>query len=288
MEKKIFACVNGHEPSETVCDYARWFGDKTNITIQLIHTLERSESAILDQTSDLAGNLGLGETDELLEELVSIEHDAKKLMLRRGKIVLEKSKRYIQSKGQLNIEKTLLHGPLQSNLLELVDEIELLVIGRKDQSQLERKNKRLGHNAEGAVRALEVPILIVEKPFRDIDKVMLAFDGSENSQKAVSFLSNQKRFHSCDLYLVHVGEMNQSLRDKWDKAKNDLQGECKNLHALEIQGNIVDGLIKVQKEKQVDFTVMGAFGQHWLKSYIIGSTTSEMINRSNGALLLVR
>lgn len=288
MDKRIVACVNGYDPSETVCEYAEWIARKTSLPIQLLHTLDQQTEQIVNQTSDLTGNLSLGERDELLDELVEVEHEQKRLMLRRGKIVLEKSKRHIEKNGALNIEKTLLHGRLQPNLMDIKDQISLLIIGRYGQAHFEQSTTGVGHKVESLIRSLEVPILVVVKPFKRPSKVLVTFDGSANSEKVVSFIKTSNLFNESELHLIHVGTVSQELQTAWSQAQEELKMVCKDLIALNLEGEVSDILTKYQNDNQTDLTIMGAFGHHWLRNFLMGSTTSAMLAKSSGALLLIR
>lgn len=288
MEKRIIACVNGYDPSETVCDYAQWMARKTSLPIQLLHTLDQQTEQTVTQTSDLTGNLSLGERDELLEELVEVEHEQKRLMLRRGKIVLEKSKRHLEKNGALTIEKTLLHGRLQPNLMDLKDQISVLVIGRYGQSHFEQNKTGVGHKVESVIRSLEVPILVVVKPFKLPKKILVAFDGGSNTQKVLSFIKKSNLFHESEIHLIHVGVLTDELKLSWEQAQAELKKVSKDLVALNLEGDVSDTLTKYQSDKQTDLTIMGAFGHHWLRNFLMGSTTSAMLAHSPGALLLIR
>lgn len=288
MTKKIIACVNGYDPSETVCDYAGWVAHQTKTAIKLVHTLDQQVEQIVEKTADLTGNLSLGERDELLDELVEVEHEQKKLMLRRGKIVLEKSKRHIEKNGPLEIEKTLLHGRLQPNLIEMKEQISLLIIGRYGQAHFEQNATGVGHKVEGVIRSLETPILVVVKPFVEPKKVMIAYDASAGSQKTISYVASSQLFTHSTIHLVHVGKMDESFTALWQQAQKDLQSCCEKLEVTNLEGQTSQALTQYQADQKIDLTIMGAFGHHWLRSFLIGSTTSEMLSQSKGALLLVR
>lgn len=290
MTHPIFACVNGFDPSEAVCDYAAWAARRLQKEVRLIHTLDHqvSEESAQKMTGDLTGSLNLGERDELLDELVEVEHEQNRLLLRRGKIILEKSKRRVEKDGALTIEKILLHGRLQQNLVELQNEMSLLVIGRFGQSHQNQKNSGVGHKVEGVIRSLEKPILVISESFQPPQKIMVAFDASDASMKAVHYLATTGLVKGIDVHLVTVGALAASLHPRLEEARKVLTESGHQLHQVILEGEVVDTLVNYRKSEGVDLTVMGAFSHHWLRNLLMGSMTSQILGQGPGALLLVR
>ncbi len=290
MTHPIFACVNGFDPSEAVCDYAAWAARSLSLDVRLIHTLDHQtiDTATSKMTGDLTGNLNLGERDELLEELVEVEHEQNRLLLRRGKIILEKSKRRVEKDGSLNVEKTLLHGRLQQNLVELQNEMSLLVIGRFGQSHQNQKSTSVGHKVEGVIRSLEKPILVVSENFQAPKKIMIAFDASDASMKAVHYLASTGLVTGSEIHLITVGPLAATLHPRLEEARKTLTDSGHKLHQAILDGDVLETLVNYRKSEGIDLTVMGAFSHHWLRNLLMGSMTSQILGQGPGALLLVR
>jgi nucleotide-binding universal stress UspA family protein len=286
--KSIIACVNGVEPSEAVCDWSGWLSSHNKIPVSVLHTLDHQTSKVIEQSADLSGSIGTDAKDELLNELVEIEHEQNRLLLRRGNIILEKSKRRVMAMTSQNVEKVLLHGRLQKNLLDRKEQIEYLVIGRFGQAHQNSMKEGVGHKVEGVVRSLEKPILVVSKPFHEPKKLMLAYDMSESSNKALRFLIENPFLKKLSMSLVFVGEFKSGLAEEFNQAKSKLEAVGYIVDAVNLSGEVNSTLLKFSSDNAIDLIVMGAFGHFWLRDLLMGSHTSQMLTSSQIPLFLVR
>jgi nucleotide-binding universal stress UspA family protein len=286
--KSIIACVNGVEPSEAVCDWSAWLAQHNKLPVSVLHTLDHQTSKVVDQAADLSGSIGTDAKDELLNELVEIEHEQNRLLLRRGNIILEKSKRRVAAVTSQEVEKILLHGRLQKNLLDRKDQIEYLVIGRFGQAHQNSMKEGVGHKVEGVVRSLEKPILVVSKPFHEPQKMMLAYDMSESSNKALRFLIENPFLKRLSLSLVFVGDFKAGQDQEFNQAKTKLESVGFKVEAVNLKGEVNQSLLKYSADNAIDLIVMGAFGHFWLRDLLMGSHTSQMLTSSEIPLFLIR
>lgn len=286
--KSIIACVNGVEPSEAVCDWSGWLAQNNHLPVTVLHTLDHQTSEVVDQAADLSGSIGTDAIDELLNELVEIEHEQNRLLLRRGNIILEKSKRRVANSTTQNIEKLLLHGRLQKNLLDRQEQIEYLVIGRFGQAHQNSIKEGVGHKVEGVVRSLEKPILVVSKPFREPKKMMLAYDMSASSNKALQFLIKNSFLTTLAVDLVFVGDFKASQESEFKDAQTKLSSLGYQVNGIHLNGEVNSTLLKYSADNHIDLIVMGAFGHFWLRDLLMGSHTSQMLTSSQIPLFLIR
>src|SRR5690606_30999522 len=104
-----------------------WLSKQLNIKLKLLHTIEQETSG---SASDLSGSIGLDSGDELLDQLVELEHEQNKVLQQKAKLILESVKRRAIKNGITEPKLCLRHGSLQENLLDLKEDIEVIVMGR--------------------------------------------------------------------------------------------------------------------------------------------------------------
>jgi nucleotide-binding universal stress UspA family protein len=283
--KSIFACINGMPFSESVCDYSSWVARKLNLGLSLFHSLDHIPQ---DMTSDLSGNLGPDANDELLAELVSIEHERKKLLQRRGRVVLERAKRRAERRGIQDAEICLKHGSLTENLILLKEEIEIVVIGRYGQNHVSNPAKAIGHKVESVIRSLEKPVLVVSQAFSEPTSALLAYDGSDNAKKALSYLMKSHMFVGLEIHVVYMGEETPESIDFLAEAALKLKNGNYQVNVQHLHGVADEALLSYINKHNIGLTAMGAFGHHWLRKLLVGSFTSKMLSLSSHPLLLVR
>lgn len=284
-EKYIVACVNGVPPSDSVCDYSSWLSKKLGKKLKLFHTLDHQST---EAAPDLSGNIGLDSRDELLQELVEVEHEQNSLLRKKAKIILEGAKRRSERNGILDPKICLRNGRLLENVLEFKDDIEVVVIGRYGQNHQNSPEKSVGHKVEAVIRSLEKPILVVSQPFTEPKSVLLAYDGSPASQKALNYLKESKVFKSLEVHVVYVGASSAESMAFVGDVVSQLQKLNYSVKGEHLLGETDEELLNYLTTHDISLTVMGAFGHHWLRKLLVGSFTSKMLALSEKPLLLVR
>ena len=183
---EVLACIDGSRFSAAVCDYASWVSIKTGAPLTLLHNIERSSTAAL---VDLSGAIGLNSRETLLQELTEVEAQRARLMLEQGKVMLEAASERALANGASEPNAKQRHDGLTESLIAMEDNIRILVLGVRGEEH-EQDTDHLGTHLEASIRALHRPILVVNSEFKTPERIMLAYDGSEASDKALSLSIN--------------------------------------------------------------------------------------------------
>jgi len=282
-DNKILACIDGSRYSQSVCDYAAWISQRTGAPLQLLHNIEDTGGA---SSADLSGAIGLGSRDTLLQELTDIEERRNRLLMEQGKLMLATAKERIGRDGTVATTKQR-HGSLTESLIDMEEDIRVLVLGIRGEEH-EQDNQHLGAHLEATIRALHRPILVVNGEFKLPAKVMLAYDGSEASGKALDMLAQSPLFNGIPVHLVTVGEDPAGASTLQQKATQTLQTAGHKVTAVTLDGKPSEGLVNYQTEHDIDLTLMGAFSHTRLRELVLGSLTAKVLLKSNKPLLLLR
>lgn len=283
-DNKVLACIDGSRYSQAVCDYAAWISRRTGAPLKLLHNIEHQSGAT---TMDLTGAIGMGSRELLMKELTEIEEQRSKLLLEQGKLMLETARERVVAAG---IEHPIVkqrHGSLTESLIEMEEEIRVLVLGIRGEDH-ERDAHHLGAHLESTVRALHKPILVVNSDFKEPERVMLAYDGSEASSKALDMLARSPLFKGIPVHLVTVGEDPGTASQLQQAATEKLQEAGHNITAVTLDGRPSDELCRYQAEHNIDLTLMGAFSHTRLRELVLGSLTAKVLLGANQPLLLLR
>jgi nucleotide-binding universal stress UspA family protein len=284
VEKAIFACVDGSKFSNSVCEYGIEISKTTQIPLKLLNTIEHSHKS---NKVDFSGNLGLGEKDELLEELSNEDEKESKALINNGKELLNTLKQKANDAGLRSVITSQRHGKLYDNLLELQVKVRLLIIGLRGKDS--QGNNIVGEQIEEILRNIEVPTLLVNQEFRPINKLMMAYDGSTSSIKALQSIVKSPLFkQDVRRYIVNVCNDERKSRMLLAQAAELLHDTKLNIELVSIKGEPLNELLKFQSEHDIDAIVMGAFSQGKIRSAIFGSFTSKMIQNSSKPLILIR
>lgn len=282
-ENQVLACIDGSRYTGAVCDYAAWISRRTGAPLKLLHNLEQRPTPV---ASDLTGAIGLGARETLLVELTEIEEQRSRLMLEQGKVMLESARERVVKAG---IESPMVkqrHGSLTESLIDCEHEIRVLVLGIRGEEHASDDN-HLGAHLE-AIRALHRPILVVNAEFKAPEKVMLAYDGSTASSKALDMLAQSPLFKGIPVHLVTVGENPDRAETLQQAAKETLQRAGHDVTAVTLDGKPSVELCRYQTENGIDLTLMGAFSHMRLRELVLGSVTVKVLLGSQKPLLLLR
>lgn len=137
--------------------------------------------------------------------------------------------------------------------------------------------------------------------------VLIPTDFSENAWNALEYAISLFSDISCDFYIIHVAEVNQSSVQAnsfpFPKAGGGLSAtepdqlfqniarlpanEKHHFTFLQEYGNLIPRLRQVVDEKKIDLIIMGTKGASGIKGTVVGSNTGDVITRIHCEVLVV-
>ena len=283
-QRVVLGCVDGSSLSDAVADYSAWIAARIQRPLTFLNTIERDKQ---EPRTDMTGNIGLGTRDDLLETLASEDNEASKVRIAAGKEALERARQRAAALGA-TAQVLQRHGKLYENVVELHDIMRVLVLGLRGEDTQSAED-RVGSQVEEIIRSLSDPILLVTEDFTPPRSVVLAYDGSEKSKKALDMVATSPLFKTLPCHVVHVGNQENRSHKLLGEAASVLSqtGVHATFTSLKAE-DVVATLLAYQVKHEVDMIVMGAFSKNRLRSTLFGSFTATMISRTRKSLLLLR
>lgn len=281
---QVIACIDGSSITPAVCDYAAWASRKMDAPLEFLHVLGRSEYPI---PADLSGNLGLGSREHLLQELAELDEKRSRVALEQGRLMLDAARARAVEDGVPNPTSRQRHGELVDTLIELETDIRLLVMGRQGEHG-DSAGEHIGSHLENVVRTLHRPILVIPADYTEPQRIMVAFDGSATTRKAVEMVAASPLFRGLPCHLVMVGADKAEVREQLDWARTTLERAGFQVIAGIRSGHVEEVLCAYRTEHAIDLIVMGAYGHSKIREFLVGSTTTKLIRQSRVPLLLLR
>lgn len=278
----VLACIDGASLTTAVCDYAAWISLRSGAPLKLLHNIEHRPQAAV---ADLSGSIGLGSQQELLEELIQVEQQRNRLLMQKGKLMLNAASQRLAQAGVAELEALQQHGSLQESLVEREEDIRVLVMGVRGE---EHREGKLGAHLETVIRALHKPVLVVNTEFSEPKKIMLAYDGHDASRKALEMVASSPVFKGIPCHLVYVGD-ELTATAVLNEAATVLQTAEISYELVNLpKGKSDEQLCQYQAENDIGLTVMGAYSHHPLRDMLLGSFTAKMLHKTKRPLLLLR
>ena len=278
--KRVYVYIDGSSNSDSLCDYGVNVAKTLNLELKLLNTVEHSHTS---KKINLSGNIGLGAREDILEELSKEEADESKMLISKGKEALNHARERVISNGYLNIITSQRHGSLYENLIELEGNIRVLIIGLRGKDS-EGNNLGIGKQVEEIIRSLHVPTLLINTAFTPIKSVLIAYDGSEASEKALDMIAKTPIFGNIKRYIVSVNKSEGLLQN----AKKRLEDSNIEATAVMLKGDPLEEILSYQEKNNIDIIAMGAFSHSRIRDALFGSFTHAMLLKVKKPLLLLR
>lgn len=280
----LIALVDGSAYSESVCHHAAWIAGKNDWKVKVYHVMGRREGV---DKQDLSGAIRLGARTRLLEQLTELDAARAKLAHEQGRAILEDAQAIIEGDGDIAVETRLRQGDLVETVTAKEEQGEMIVIGKRGEAAAHAMD-HLGSNLERIVRASHKPVLIANRAFKPVDKVLVAFDGGASSSKAVDYISRSPLFEGLKVSLIFAGNETPEIRKSLDSAAAILKAGGFDAEIIVQSGEPEKVLAQITTLDEHELVVMGAYGHSRVRSLIIGSTTTEMLRSCRVPVLIMR
>ncbi len=279
--KKILACIDASSYSASVTEHAAWAAGRLEASVEILHVIQRKDA--VSARHDLSGAVGLGAKSSLLEELVQIEETEAKHARERGKIMLAAAREHLLEAGVAAVETTHRHGGTVETIIEREADADVVILGKRGASSQFATN-HLGSRVERVIRESIRPVLMASREFSAPERALIAFDGGASSRKAVEFAGRSPLFEGLEIDLVMAGRHSSGEAEQLAWAK----GHLPQAHARHLDAAPDEAIPAFVAESNVGLVVMGAYGHSPLRRFIVGSTTTQMMQRCHAPLLLFR
>jgi nucleotide-binding universal stress UspA family protein len=167
---------------------------------------------------------------------------------------------------------------------------DLIVVGSRGLTGLDRF--MLGSVSTQVVQHAPCSVLVVKQPPRARDKILLAMDGSKESEKAARFLVQSLRALKAEVFVVHVMPHYHKF-EAAGQAVVDRYGEQLTSAGYRVTstlkvGHPAEEIVKVAERQKVNLIVAGAKGLRAVGRFFLGSVSTKLVQHSPCSVLVVR
>ncbi|RUO77990.1 universal stress protein [Idiomarina seosinensis] len=280
----VIACIDGSSAANGVVESAAWAASQMSAPLTLLHVIEEGHAAA---RQDMTGNIGLGSREKLLDELAELDARKSKLLLEHGHQLLEQAKqKALQQDNVTDVSMRQRHGELVESLLKLEPETRLLVLGLHGEDHSD--GSHIGSQLETVLRRVHKPIMLCPDQFKAPQSAMLAYDASNSTKKSVELLANSPLFSRMPVHVVMVGADSETNQAELDWARKTLEQGGHDVETAIVAGDVEPALHQYQDQHDIGVMIMGAYGHSKIRQFLVGSTTTNMLEASKTPLLILR
>ncbi len=274
MFKRIIVGVDGSPASLNASRLAFRLGNFYGVPVVGIYVID---VRLLEESflADLAGVLGFTYYE-------GVSGKVKEFLEKQGDAVLSEFSSLGREFGaKVSVVQTT--GIPHREIVGQADPEDLIVVGKRGKRPV--KGVLLGSNSEKVARSSPCPVVLVPEEDREIKRVMVAYDGSENSRLALKICRSMKGVFGYEVVVLHVKEGDENAVEV--KAEIDgILGE--GYEFLEMVGLPEERIVEASKELGIDMLFMGAYGKGRFRELFLGSVTSFLIHHLEIPMLLAK
>jgi nucleotide-binding universal stress UspA family protein len=276
--KNILVPLDGSEHSKAALEYGLWLCEKFDGTLLGQHIID---TISIEGTffHDISGSLGF-------EPYMDFSSKMREVLEERGKTILEDFTVRCQKRGT-RCQTFLDMGLIANEICERSKVADLVVIGHRGINE-EFSTGLLGTTAESITRKCPRPVFVSTKRFKEIERPLLAYDGS---QRASSAMESAAEF--CSRLRLPLTVFNISKEEKLGEAVLQQARSYLSSYAVEARYETVKGypeqrIVESLVSFNYDLLFIGAYGHRRIIEMVLGSTTEYVLRKAPCPVFLNR
>jgi nucleotide-binding universal stress UspA family protein len=277
--KNILIPTDGSEYSKTAQNYGIYLARKlgARLTGLFIMDLKIIQDPLFD---DISGFMGLSSTREIYPFI-------EKGMEERADSILEDFDERCKREGiDPGLKK--IRGIVDEMIIEEGEGADCIILAQRGEHYSLTGGGLLGSTSESVVRKTGKPVLVTPLEFKEIRKVGLAYDGGPHAERALKIAAELSLSLESTLTVLIITGDDEEARILGEKVGSFLEPYDLQM-SLEIRsGKEEQEIVRFSCEGVVDLLVMGAYGHSRIRKFILGSTTSYVIRKTEIPVLLIR
>jgi nucleotide-binding universal stress UspA family protein len=277
--KNILIPTDGSDYSKTAQDYGIYLARKlgARLTGLFIMDLKIIQDPLFD---DISGFMGLSSTREIYPFI-------EKGMEERADSILEDFDERCKKEG-IDPELKKIRGIVDEMIIEKGEDADCIILAQRGEHYSLTDGGLLGSTSESVVRKTGKPVLVTPLDFKEIRKVGLAYDGGPHAERALKIAAELSVTLESTLTVLIITGDDEEAQILGEKIGSFLDPYDVQM-SLEIRsGKEEQEIVRFSGEGMVDLLVMGAYGHSRIRKFILGSTTSYVIRKSEIPVLLIR
>jgi nucleotide-binding universal stress UspA family protein len=267
MSNRILVAIDGSLPAQAAASLAIQIAPSQNLSIRGLYVVD--DRLVMDSYADYHAELGRVEEAASRADLVN-------QFKKQGDAALL----WLESRcrdGNIPVTTDLLFGSVPELALQEAARAKLLALGRRghdhaaDASHLGRNFRAIAHHAHQ-------PMLVGGDEQRPIQRLLLAYNGSEHATSALAWTTLLQRTRQSEVIVLAVQE-NTSASQPW-LSEMHTQLDTSGLASYRFvcrEGQPAAEIVAAASEHQVDLIVMGRYRHAAVLEWLIGSTLDRVL-----------
>ncbi len=279
MFKTILVPIDSSDTSLVAVDYAIDLSKSFNSEITGISIIDIKKLAgpfMRDLGTSIGGMVPYGDFQQKVRQF--LEDTAK--------AALDEIEGKCNSAG-ISCTRTIKEGVVSKEIVESAQNCDMVVMGMAGEHAFWR-DAFLGSNLESVVRQTHKPVMVTPEKYKEITKILIAYDGSTFATRALIAGANIAQQMHLPLTVITVSDDINSGENILSQASENLKDRDITYDKILKGGETVSVILDFCKNGSYDLLAMGAYGHSKIRELIIGNTTVQIMRKVNCAVLMCR
>lgn len=278
MFKSILVPTDGSDFCEISLKYALDFAKKYDAYVKSLHVVDiRAIKGPFIR--DISASMGL-------VPIIDYQPKIQEILEERGKIALDTSEQMCKEAG-IRFFREMVTGIISQEIKKAGHTVDMIVMGQRGE-HAEFGTVLLGSTLEATVRETHKPILVTPATYRPVNRILMAYDGSDIANCALRVCRNISTEIGLPVTVItvsdHAAEGEAILNEaRQYLAPNDIDAD----YVLK-SGDDSKIILSAMADYRCDLLIMGAYGQGRFLELVLGSTTSYILRKATFPVLLSR
>jgi nucleotide-binding universal stress UspA family protein len=278
MIKKLLVGIDTSQHSRNAQAYAFHIAHRLNASVIGLHVVDivSIEGSFFH---DISGSLGL-------EPYLDFSTKMREVLTARGRTVLED---FAAAAGRekLPVETVLDMGIVANQICERTKSVDLVMIGHRGVNE-RFSSGLLGSTAEAVARKCPRPLFISPMKFREVRRLVLAYDGSERASRAMRAAAEFASGLGTPIAVVTVARDQKPGERTLEEARKYFEPYSLPAEFKLLSGHANEEIIKFIREYEADLLFIGAYGHSRIIEMVLGSTTEYVLRNAPCPVFLSR
>jgi nucleotide-binding universal stress UspA family protein len=278
MIKNILVPLDGSEHSKAALEYGLWLTEKFHGSLFGQHVID---TVSIEGTffHDISGSLGF-------EPYLDFSAKMREVLEERGKAILEDFTQRAKQRG-VRFETFLDMGIIPNEICERSKIADLVVLGHRGINE-EFSTGLLGGTAESVTRKCPRPVLVSTKRFKEIERPLLAYDGSQRASSAMESAAEFCVQLRLPLTVLYIPKEEKTGEKVLQEAKSYLGSYGVETRYELARGYPEQKIVDYLMNFNYDILFIGAYGHRRIIEMVLGSTTEYVLRKSPVPVFLNR
>lgn len=279
MIKSILLAIDGSNYSEAILKYGIDLAKKTDAHLRVLTVIDI-------RIFEWAVAIGVEGFAPIIPS-TAYQEESQKLLEDKAEKVLKLASKVLE-KAAVSFEVEKASGSPVEIICDRARLADLIIMGSRGEFGSWR-DKMLGATLEATTRICIKSIMVTEKDFQKISHILLAYDGSNNSNKALPWAGYLAQNLNVPLTILTIDSDEEHAKTILKEATDYLASyKLRNLNTLAKDGDAEKEIVETCRETKADLIMMGSYGHSRIREAILGSTTVQVMRISPVPVLMVK